>query len=571
MSERFAELFEQSLHTTELDVGKVITGVVMGVDHERVLVHVGLKSEGAVPLEQFRSEGEDSVPVVGDEVQVMLETIDDGRGNTVLSREKARAHKIWQELCVAHEEKRSVKGVISTKVRGGFMVDIDTVRCFLPGSLVDATPLKDITHLEGRELDFRVIRVEEDRNNVVLSRRALLEEQTQEERDALFNSLVEGEVRSGVVKNMTDYGVFVDLGGMDGLLHITDMSWRRLGHPDEATSVGDEIQVKILKIDPETRRISLGMKQLENDPWEDLEQRYQIGTRINVRIAQVLEYGCFAEVESGVEGLIHISEMDWTTQTEHPSRLAKVGDTVEVMILEIDSARHRISLSMKRCAENPWEGFAKEHQKGECLEGTVKSVTDFGVFVELEGGVSGLVHISDLTGGSDKNEDEEALLRQYNRGDKVDVLIIAVDADRERIALSVNQLNDPVSLYVAKNPIGSDVSGDIVKVTARSIVLTLADDVAGVVYASEVDEEHVEDLREHYQNGSSVTARVIDVDHRRKRVTLSIKAHAQDSERAALEDYRRRQSEKESASKADTSATDKQDDVKADSKEDKDT
>lgn len=560
MSDGFATMFENSMSTVELNPGKIVTGVVVGVDEDRVLINVGLKSEGVVPLAQFRSETEESQsPEVGDEVEVMLEAVDDGHGNTVLSHEKALAHKVWQDLCVAHEEKRSVKGVITGKVRGGFMVDVRAVRCFLPGSLVDSQPLKDITHLEGRQLDFRVIRVEEDRNNVVLSRRALLEEHSQEKRDTLFNSLAEGEIRSGVVKNMTDYGAFVDLGGIDGLLHITDISWRRLGHPEEAVSVGDEVQVKILKIDPETQRISLGMRQLENDPWENLEQRYQANMRLEVRVTQVLEFGCFAEMEPGVEGLIHISEMDWATHNEHPSRLVTVGQTVEVMVLEIDMARRRIALSMKACTDNPWEGFAEKHQRGERFKGTVKSITDFGIFVELEDGISGLVHLSDLgDAGSGEKSDEEAL-RAYSRGDEVEVVLLSVDPQRQRVALGISQPDDPLGRYVAEHPVGSDVTGDILKVSARMLSLGLAEGVSGVVFSSEVDEE-VEDLRDAYQSGKSITGRIIDVDYKLRRVKVSVKAYNQKIERDALEDYRKRQSSKVEAEKRTGKEKEKSDD-----------
>lgn len=542
MSDNFSELFAQSLETVELNVGQVITGVVMGINHERVLVHVGLKSEGAVPLDQFRSDGEDNVPQLGDEVQVMLEAIDDGRGNTVLSREKARAHKVWQKLTDAYEQKLTVKGVISNKVRGGFIVDVDVVKCFLPGSLLDTQPLKDTTHLENCELEFRVIRVEEDRNNVVLSRRALLKEQTQEERDVLFNKLVEGEVRTGVVKNMTDYGVFVDLGGIDGLLHITDMSWRRLGHPEDGVSISDEIQVKVLKVDVENQRVSLGLKQLENNPWEGLEQRYHKGSRLEVSVLQVMEYGCFAEVEPGIEGLIHISEMSWTTQSEHPSRSAKVGDKVQVEVLEMDVGRQRISLSMKRCTENPWELFSQKHSSGEHLKGKISSITDFGLFVDLGENVTGMVHVSDLSDEESK-EPEEILLRQYSRDDEVDVVLLSMDPSRQRIALSISQVNNPLNQYLVDNPEGSDVTGVIEKVGTRAITLKLADKIIGLVRATDIDQQF-DDIREHYQSGAEVKGRIVGVDSKRKRVLISIKSYVEDTERTAVKDYRQQQAKK---------------------------
>ena len=547
MSENFAELFEQSMETVELNPGQVITGVVIAVNEERVLVHVGLKSEGAVPISQFRDEGDDCIPATGAEVEVMLEAIDDGRGNTVLSREKARAFKIWKDLCKAHEEGTNVKGTITGKVRGGFMVNVDVVRCFLPGSLVDAQPLKDTSHLEGCELEFRVIRVEEERNNVVLSRRALLEEQTQQDRDELFGELVEGEVRSGVVKNMTDYGVFVDLGGIDGLLHITDMSWQRLNHPDEATSIGAEIKVKVLKVDAENQRISLGLKQLENDPWEGVDARFKVGARLEAKILQVMEYGCFAEIESGIEGLIHISEMNWTTQTEHPSRIVKIGDVVEVEVLEIDIERHRISLSMKRCTENPWTQFAANAKVGDRLKGNVVSITDFGLFVDLGEGVTGLVHVSDLSKEDAKQSDEE-VLRSYKRGDEVDVLLSSVDAERQRIALSMGEANQLLGVYIEKHPVGTDVTGVVEKVGTRAITVKLADDITGLIPGAEA-EDGIDELREHYQNGSEITGRVKGVDMRRNRVLISIKDYVKNLEQANLKAYRKSQSDSESKPK----------------------
>lgn len=539
MNDNFAELFKQSLETIDFNVGHVVTGVVSDVDAEEITIHVGLKSEGTVPIEEFRDEGEDKVPQIGDEIQVMLEVVDDGRGNTVLSREKARAQKIWMELCEAYENKTNVKGSITSKVRGGFMVNVGVVNCFLPGSLVDSQPLKDTTHLEGRELDFRVIRVEEQRNNVVLSRRALLDEKLQAERDIAFGTLKEGEVRTGTVKNMTDYGVFVDLGGVDGLLHITDMSWKRLTKPDELLKIGDEVKVKILMCDAESKRISLGMKQLEADPWDSFVERYSVNTRLKATIKQILDYGCFAEVENGIDGLIHISEMSWVdAQGEHPSRTVNIGDVVEVMVLEIDTERHRISLSMKRCKENPWIMFSKKYSKGSVLKGVVKGITDFGLFVDLEGGVTGLVHISDL--GSEEGKKDEDTLKSYSKGDKIDVLLLSANAERERVALGIAQADDTIAKFLAAHPMGSDVKGTVDKTNARAIVLKLEFDVKGILSRSAVDEGEI-DLRERFQTGDSIQVRVIDVDYKKRHLVCSVKALSEETEKTALEDYRKRQ------------------------------
>lgn len=534
MSETFKELFSESLSTVNMTPGNVVTGVVMDVDEEWVTVHAGLKSEGVIPRSQFNDSAGRCELSPGDEVQVALEAVDDGLGNTRLSREKARRMEIWDMLQQAYENEGEVRGKVVGGVKGGFMVDIDCVRCFLPGSLADSRPVHETEDLNGKEMDFRIIRMEPARNNVVLSRRAVLEAQSSEERKKLLDSLTEGRTVRGTVRNMTNYGAFVDIGGIDGLLHVTDMSWKRVTRPDDVVQIGDELELKILKFDRENERISLGLKQLQHDPWEQLAERYPTGTRIQVRVTKTAEYGCFAELEEGIEGLIHITEMSWL----QPPTLAEVGEELEVMVLEVSPERHRISLSAKQCTENPWMSFASRHTQGERISGVIKSITNFGLFVELEGGVTGLVHVSDLSW--EESENHEAVLRNYKKGESLEVLILSMDAENERIGLGVRQLNDPLSSYTADHPEGSVVRGKITKVLSRSATVELAEGVVGLLRGSEVSRERIEDVRTVLENGQEVEAQILNVDHKLRRVILSICAMQEKEERDAMQSYQER-------------------------------
>ncbi len=531
MSESFAELFEESLKTVEMEPGSIVTGVVIDIDNEWVTVHAGLKSEGVIPRAQFMDSAGNCSLSIGDEVQVALETVEDGFGETKLSREKAKRAESWKELEAAHEADEVVKGVINGKVKGGFTVDINTIRAFLPGSLVDVRPVRDTAHLENKELDFKVIKLDQKRNNVVVSRRAVMEAANSVEREALLESLQEGMSVKGIVKNLTDYGAFVDLGGVDGLLHITDMAWKRIKHPSEIVEVGQEIDVKILKFDRERNRVSLGLKQLGEDPWVEITNRYPEGSRVKARITNLTDYGCFAELEEGVEGLVHVSEMDWTNKNVHPSKIVQLGDEVEVMVLDIDEERRRISLGIKQCQQNPWDAFAAQFSKGDKISGSIKSITDFGIFIGLEGNIDGLVHLSDISW----NEVGEEAVRNYKKGDEIETVILSIDPERERISLGIKQLEDDAfSGYVAENDRGSIVTGEVIEVDAKSVVVKLADEVEGILKASDISREKVEDARSLFKVGDQVEAKIIAVDRKNRGLALSIKAKDYDDEKDAV-------------------------------------
>ncbi|NCF19008.1 MAG: 30S ribosomal protein S1 [Haliea sp.] len=543
MSESFAELFEESLKTVDMQPGAIVTGVVIDIDNEWVTVHAGLKSEGVIPRAQFTDASGECTLNIGDEVQVALETVEDGFGETKLSREKAKRAEAWKDLEAAHEADQVVKGIINGKVKGGFTVDINTIRAFLPGSLVDVRPVRDTLHLEGKELEFKVIKLDQKRNNVVVSRRAVMEEANSVERDALLESLQEGMSVKGIVKNLTDYGAFVDLGGVDGLLHITDMAWKRIKHPSEIVEVGQEIDVKILKFDRERNRVSLGLKQLGEDPWVEITGRYPEGSRVKAKITNLTDYGCFAELEEGVEGLVHVSEMDWTNKNVHPSKVVQLGDEVEVMVLDIDEERRRISLGIKQCQQNPWDAFASQHAKGAKISGSIKSITDFGIFIGLEGNIDGLVHLSDISW----NETGEEAVRNYKKGDEIETVILSIDPERERISLGIKQLeDDPFGNYVSANDRGSIVTGEVVEVDAKSVIIKLADEVEGVLKASDISRDRVEDARNSFKVGDSVEAKIISVDRKNRGLGLSIKAKDYDDEQEAVKSLK--DSEQETAS-----------------------
>ncbi|TXS96230.1 30S ribosomal protein S1 [Parahaliea maris] len=531
MSESFAELFEESLKTVEMEPGSIVTGVVIDIDNEWVTVHAGLKSEGVIPRAQFTDAAGECSLSIGDEVQVALETVEDGFGETKLSREKAKRAEAWKELEAAHEADEVVTGVINGKVKGGFTVDINSIRAFLPGSLVDVRPVRETAHLEGKDLEFKVIKLDQKRNNVVVSRRAVMEAANSEEREALLEALQEGMTIKGIVKNLTDYGAFVDLGGVDGLLHITDMAWKRIKHPSEIVEVGQEIEVKVLKFDRERNRVSLGLKQLGEDPWVEITNRYPEGSRVQARVTNLTDYGCFAELEEGVEGLVHVSEMDWTNKNVHPSKIVQLGDEVEVMVLDIDEERRRISLGIKQCQQNPWDAFAATYSKGDKISGSIKSITDFGIFIGLEGNIDGLVHLSDISW----NEAGEEAVRNYKKGDEIETVILSIDPERERISLGIKQLDgDSFSDYVAENDRGAIVTGEVVEVEAKAVIVKLADDVEGVLKASDISRDRVEDARASFKVGDSVEAKIVSVDRKNRVVGLSVKAKDYDDEKEAV-------------------------------------
>ncbi|RLQ22696.1 30S ribosomal protein S1 [Seongchinamella sediminis] len=543
MSESFAELFEESLKTVDMQPGAIVTGVVIDIDSDWVTVHAGLKSEGVIPRSQFTDASGECSLSIGDEVQVALESVEDGFGETKLSREKAKRAEAWKELEAAHEAEEVVKGVINGKVKGGFTVDINTIRAFLPGSLVDVRPVRETTHLEGKELEFKVIKLDQKRNNVVVSRRAVMEAANSEEREALLETLQEGMSVKGIVKNLTDYGAFVDLGGVDGLLHITDMAWKRIKHPSEIVEVGQEIDVKILKFDRERNRVSLGLKQLGEDPWVEITGRYPEGSRVKAKITNLTDYGCFAELEEGVEGLVHVSEMDWTNKNVHPSKIVQLGDEVEVMVLDIDEERRRISLGIKQCQQNPWDAFASQYSKGDKIAGSIKSITDFGIFIGLEGNIDGLVHLSDISW----NEQGEEAVRNYKKGDEIETVILSIDPERERISLGIKQLeDDPFGNYVSANDRGSIVSGEVIEVDAKEVIVKLADEVEGILKASDISRDRVEDARNSFKVGDTVEAKIVSVDRKNRGVVLSIKAKDYDDEKEAVKSLK--ESEQETAS-----------------------
>ncbi|TEU23018.1 30S ribosomal protein S1 [Alkanindiges illinoisensis] len=535
MTESFAALFEESQLNLDVEKGAVIQGTVVNIDSDWVTVDTGLKSEGVVPRSEFLNDQRELEVAIGDSVDVVVEALDNGMGQTVLSREKAKRAETWTKLEKIFEDGEIVTGVISGKVKGGFTVDIGPVRAFLPGSLVDTRPIRDTTHLEGKDLEFKVIKLDAKRNNVVVSRRAVMEAESSAEREALLGQLEEGQVVTGVIKNLTDYGAFVDLGGIDGLLHITDMAWKRIKHPSEVVEVGQEVTVKVLKFDRERNRVSLGLKQLGSDPWLEIMSRYPKGSIVKARVTNLTDYGCFAEIAEGVEGLVHVSEMDHTNKNIHPSKVVQIGDEVDVMVLEVDEERRRISLGIKQTRANPWEEFAKNHEKGEKVSGTIKSITDFGIFIGLPGGIDGLVHLSDISW----NEAGEEAIRRYKKGDTVEAVILSVDAEGNRISLGVKQLNnDPFNDYLSKNERGALVKGTITEVDARGATVKLADDIEATLKASEINRDRVEDATKHLSIGQEIEAKIINVDRKSRTINLSIKAKDEAEEREAINNLR---------------------------------
>ena len=527
MTESFAQLFEESLKEIETRPGSIVRGVVVAIDKDVVLVDAGLKSESAIPAEQFKNAQGELEIQVGDEVDVALDAVEDGFGETLLSREKAKRHEAWITLEKAYEDAETVTGVINGKVKGGFTVELNGIRAFLPGSLVDVRPVRDTLHLEGKELEFKVIKLDQKRNNVVVSRRAVIESENSAERDQLLENLQEGMEVKGIVKNLTDYGAFVDLGGVDGLLHITDMAWKRVKHPSEIVNVGDEITVKVLKFDRERTRVSLGLKQLGEDPWVAIAKRYPEGTKLTGRVTNLTDYGCFVEIEEGVEGLVHVSEMDWTNKNIHPSKVVNVGDVVEVMVLDIDEERRRISLGLKQCKANPWQQFAETHNKGDRVEGKIKSITDFGIFIGLDGGIDGLVHLSDISW----NVAGEEAVREYKKGDEIAAVVLQVDAERERISLGVKQLaEDPFNNWVALNKKGAIVTA----VDAKGATVELADGVEGYLRASEASRDRVEDATLVLSVGDEVEAKFTGVDRKNRAISLSVRAKDEADEKDAI-------------------------------------
>ncbi len=534
MTESFAELFEQSEKLSSLKPGAIVVGIVVDVRNDVVVINAGLKSEGIVPIEQFRNDAGEIDVGIGDEVKVALDSLENGFGETVLSREKAKRSMVWDELEQAMESDKVVTGRISGKVKGGFTVDIKDVRAFLPGSLVDVRPVRDPVYLEGKELEFKIIKLDRKRNNVVVSRRAVVENEFSEEREQLLERLQEGVVTNGVVKNLTDYGAFVDLGGIDGLLHITDMAWKRVRHPSEVVEVGQELQVRVLKFDRERNRVSLGLKQLGEDPWDNIARRYPSGARLFGKVSNVTDYGCFVEIEPGVEGLVHVSEMDWTNKNVNPSKVVQVGDECEVMVLDVDEERRRISLGIKQTRANPWEAFAAIHKKGDKVSGQIKSITDFGIFVGLDGGIDGLVHLSDISW----NATGEELVRQFKKGDTVEAVVLAVDPERERISLGVKQLEqDPFGQYMANNPKGTVVTGTVKDVDAKGATIELEDGIEGYVRANDIAKERVEDATQYLKVGDTVEAKYIGLDRKSRTLQLSIRAKDDAELAEALAEY----------------------------------
>lgn len=535
MSESFAELFEESLANQQMQPGSIVIGTVADIRNDMVVVNAGLKSEGVIPAVQFMNDAGEIEVAIGDEVEVVLETVEDGFGETRLSREKAKRARAWKVLEEAQEANATVTGIFSGKVKGGFTVDINDIRAFLPGSLVDVRPVRDTSYLEGKELEFKVIKLDAKRNNVVVSRRAVIESEYSAERDELLKSLQEGMKVKGVVKNLTDYGAFVDLGGIDGLLHITDMAWKRVKHPSELVNVGDEIDVMVLKFDRERNRVSLGLKQLGEDPWQDLTRRYPVDARMSGKVTNITDYGCFVEIEEGVEGLVHVSEMDWTNKNVNPNKVVHVGQEVDVLVLDIDEERRRISLGMKQCQSSPWEAFAATHSRGDHVSGQIKSITDFGIFIGLEGGIDGLVHLSDITWDA---VGEEAI-RDFKKGDTLETVVLSVDSERERISLGVKQLDkDPFSMFVAEHGKGTTVKGTIREVDAKGAIIDLAENVEGYLRASELSRDRVEDARTILTAGEEIEARFMGVDRKNRSISLSVKAKEFAEEATAIEDYK---------------------------------
>ncbi len=536
MSEEFAALLEESLSGVVMKPGEVITGEVLEINSDFVIVGAGLKSDAEIHASEFKNPAGEITVKVGDQVEVALEAVEDGTGNTKMSREKAMRARAWTELAKAHDESLIVTGVITGKVKGGFTVDVNNLRAFLPGSLVDVRPVKDSAYIEGRELDFKIIKLDQQRNNIVVSRRAIVENELNEEREKLLDTLEEGQIVNGVVKNLTDYGAFVNLGGLDGLLHITDLAWKRVKHPSEVLTVGEEIEARVLKFDREQCRVSLGIKQLGDDPWLDLARRYPVNTRLFGKVTNLTDYGAFVELEEGVEGLVHLSEMDWTNKNIHPGKVCHVGDEVEVMVLDIDPERRRISLGMKQCTLNPWEEFAATCKKGDIMTGKIRSITDFGVFIGVDGGIDGLVHLSDLSW----DRPGEEVVTELKKGDELTVVVLAVDAERERISLGLKQaVEDPFSGFVSENGKGSTVKGTVKEVTAKGATIELCPNVEGYIRASEISQDRVEDARTVLTEGQEIEAKITSIERKDRKISLSIKVREMEIEGESVQEYSR--------------------------------
>lgn len=522
MSESFAQLFEESLNETPMAPGSLVTGRIERIGPDYVVVSTTLKSESIIPIDQFYDERHNLEIAVGQEIKLILDAVEDGFGTTRLSRERAKRLEAWASLEQAYEKKETVRGIIQGRVKGGFTVEINKIRAFLPGSLVDVKPVRDPEQLEGKEFDFKVIKIDAKRNNIVVSRRSAMEAENSVEREALLENLHEGDEVKGIVKNLTDYGAFIDLGGVDGLLHITDMSWKRIKHPSEILSIGDEIKVKILKFDRNNARVSLGLKQLGEDPWADISSRYPVGKRLSGHVTNITDYGCFVEIEEGIEGLVHVSEMDWTNKNINPNKVVHLGQEVDVIVLDIDSDRRRISLGLKQCTPNPWEEFASKHQKGDKIKGKIKSITDFGIFIGLDGGIDGLIHLSDVSWNEAAAEEA---VRKFQKGDELETVILAIDAERERISLGLKQLaDDPIANYLNENEKGSVVTGTVLEVDAKGAVIELAPGVTGALRATEIAAEKVEDARTRLNVGDTIEAKIMGTDRKTHTITLSMKA-----------------------------------------------
>jgi len=535
MSESFSELFEQSLANQRIRPGQILTGQVISVGDDMVIVNVGLKSEANIPIEQFRNERGEIEVAAGDTVEVALDAVEDGEGNTRLSREKAKRARTWTRLEKAFNDSEIVTGIITGRVKGGFTVELENVRAFLPGSLVDVRPVRDTSYLENKPLEFKVIKLDQKRNNVVVSRRAVVEQEFSAERSALMDNLAEGTVVKGTVKNLTDYGAFVDLGGIDGLLHITDMAWKRVKHPSEVVHVGQEVEVRILKFDRERSRVSLGLKQLGADPWENIARRYPPNTRVFGKVTNIADYGAFVEIEDGVEGLVHVSEMDWTNKNVNPSKVVHTGEEVEVMVLDVDEERRRISLGLKQCKANPWKEFAENFNRGDKVSGQVKSITDFGIFIGLAGNIDGLVHLSDISW----DVPGEEAVRSYQKGQLIEAMVLSIDPERERISLGIKQLaKDPFSGYVAEHPRGSIVTGTVTEVDQRGALIDLGNGVEGQLRATELGRDRIDDARTVLKVGDTVEAKFVGVDRKTRSITLSIKAKEMHEEAEAVQNYR---------------------------------
>jgi small subunit ribosomal protein S1 len=534
MSENFAEMFEQSITQMNMRVGEIITGEVVDINRDVVIVNAGLKSEGVIPVEQFYDEQGELDVKIGDTVEVALDSFEDGYGESRLSREKAKRARAWTRLEEAQQADEIVTGRFTGKVKGGFTVDIGEIRAFLPGSLVDVRPVRDTAYLEEKELEFKIIKLDQKRNNVVVSRRAVVEREFSEEREKLLETLKEGERVRGVVKNLTDYGAFLDLGGIDGLLHITDMAWKRVKHPSEVVEIGQEIDVVVLKFDRVKNRVSLGLKQMGDDPWENIMRRYPEGQRLFGHVSNITDYGCFVEIEDGVEGLVHVSEMDWTNKNVNPNKVVTLGDEVEVVILEIDEERRRISLGMKQCKANPWDEFGTTNNKGDIIGGKIKSITDFGIFIGLEGNIDGLIHLTDLSW----NKPGEEAVREYQKGQEVEAMVLSIDPERERISLGIKQIEkDPFASFISDKPKGSIVSGTVISVDAKAAVVDLGDGIEGLLRASEMATDRVEDARSFMNEGDQIDAKITGMDRKGRSIYLSIKAKDSDEEQEALKDY----------------------------------